>query len=81
MTRPITDQLADYFGDLERDAVERGARPAVPHDLRRRVGSNGHVPGGETQIVCSSDQVVRTGCQGDYRVFTYWASLSFTLQY
>ena len=31
--------------------------------------------------VCSRDQVVRTGCPGDYRVLTYWASLSFTLQY
>ena len=31
--------------------------------------------------VCSRDQVVRTGCQGDYKVLTYWASLSFTLQY
>lgn len=31
--------------------------------------------------VCSREQVVRTGCQGDYKVLTYWASLSFTLQY
>jgi hypothetical protein len=31
--------------------------------------------------ICSSDQVVRTGCQGDYKVFTYCTSLSFTLQH
>lgn len=31
--------------------------------------------------VCSAEQVVRTGCPGDYKVFTYWASVSFTLQY
>ena len=31
--------------------------------------------------VCSRDQVVRTGCPGDYKVLTYWASFSFTLQY
>ena len=30
---------------------------------------------------CSAEQVVRTGCPGDYRVLTYWASVSFTLQY
>jgi hypothetical protein len=33
------------------------------------------------QEICSGDQVVRTGCPGKYRVLTYWASLSFTLQY
>ena len=32
-------------------------------------------------LVCSRDQVVRTGCPGDYKVLTYWASFSFTLQY
>jgi long-subunit fatty acid transport protein len=31
--------------------------------------------------VCSREQVVRTGCPGDYKVFSYWASLSFSLQY
>jgi hypothetical protein len=31
--------------------------------------------------ICSRDQVVRTGCEGDYKVLTYWASFSFTLQY
>jgi long-subunit fatty acid transport protein len=35
----------------------------------------------DTEIVCSSDQVVRTGCPGRIGVFTYWASLAFTLQY
>jgi len=31
--------------------------------------------------VCSDEQVVRTGCPGQYRVFSYWASVTFTLQY
>jgi hypothetical protein len=31
--------------------------------------------------VCSDEQVVRTGCPGEYRVFSYWASVTFTLQY
>ncbi len=40
-------------------------------------------PSDPTNIVeiCSRDQVVRTGCPGDYKVLTYWASFSFTLQY
>jgi long-subunit fatty acid transport protein len=32
-------------------------------------------------LICSPDQVVRTGCPGEYKVYTYWASFSFTLQY
>jgi len=40
------------------------------------------IPGtNETVQPCSDEQVVRTGCPGDYKVLTYWASLSFTLQY
>ena len=40
------------------------------------------IPGTDEFVtVCSTDQVVRTGCAGDYKVFTYWASVSFTLQY
>jgi hypothetical protein len=31
--------------------------------------------------LCSQDQVVRTGCPGNYRVMSFWASASFTLQY
>jgi long-subunit fatty acid transport protein len=34
-----------------------------------------------TEVLCSRDQVVRTGCQGQIGVFTYWASATFTLQY
>lgn len=47
------------------------------------IGTEREVPGsgGDTEILCSSDQVVRTGCPGRIGVFTYWASLSFTLQY
>jgi len=40
------------------------------------------VPGTDESVdLCSRDQVVRTGCAGDYRVLTYWFSLGFTLQY
>ena len=31
--------------------------------------------------LCSNEQVVRTGCPGEYRVLTFWATVSFTLQY
>ena len=47
-------------------------------------GTSAHVPGGAPDDVvelCSRDQVVRTGCRGQYGVFTYWTSASFTLQY
>ena len=40
------------------------------------------IPGTDNLVtICSNEQVVRTGCAGDYKVLTYWASLSFTLQY
>ena len=54
------------------------------------IGTEQQVPGADpdpvtgqipTEILCSSNQVVRTGCPGRIGVFTYWASLSFTLQY
>jgi hypothetical protein len=48
------------------------------------IGTQAQIPGGSsTDVVtlCSDEQVVRTGCPGEYSVFTYWASLSFTLQY
>jgi long-subunit fatty acid transport protein len=46
------------------------------------IGTTESVPGTDDPVVlCSDQQVVRTGCPGDYRVLTYWASLSFTLQY
>ncbi|MGB8331367.1 MAG: hypothetical protein WCE62_14675 [Polyangiales bacterium] len=32
-------------------------------------------------LLCSNEQVVRTGCPGDYKVLTYWASLSFSILY
>lgn len=35
----------------------------------------------QTVQPCSTEQVVRTGCPGNYKVLTYWASVSFTLQY
>ncbi len=35
----------------------------------------------QTTLLCSDEQVVRTGCPGNYKVLTYWASVSFTLQY
>jgi hypothetical protein len=48
------------------------------------IDTQAQIPGGSsTDVVtlCSDEQVVRTGCPGEYGVFTYWASLSFTLQY
>ena len=47
------------------------------------IGQEVEVPGsgGQTELICSDQQVVRTGCPGDYRVKTWWASVSFTLQY
>jgi long-subunit fatty acid transport protein len=40
------------------------------------------IPGTDQTVQpCSDQQVVRTGCPGDYKVLTYWASVSFTLQY
>jgi hypothetical protein len=40
--------------------------------------ANGEIP---SEILCSRDQVVRTGCPGRIGVWTWWASASFTLQY
>ena len=48
------------------------------------IGTDAQVPGGDPMdpvTLCSDDQVIRTGCPGEYAVFSYWASLSFTLQY
>jgi hypothetical protein len=47
------------------------------------IGTEVEVPGsgGQTELICSDQQVVRTGCPGQYRALTYWASFSFTLQY
>lgn len=46
------------------------------------IGQEATIPGTDTtEILCSRDQVVRTGCPGQMGVFTYWASASFTLQY
>lgn len=46
------------------------------------INTTQRIPGstGE-ETLCSSDQVVRTGCPGRIGVFTYWASVAFTLQY
>jgi long-subunit fatty acid transport protein len=48
------------------------------------IDTDAHIPGGgpdDVVTLCSADQVVRTGCPGKYSVLTYWASVSFTLQY
>lgn len=54
------------------------------------IGTEQQVPGGNgaSEILCSgegrgdaSGQVVRTGCPGKIGVWTWWASVSFTLQY
>ncbi len=46
------------------------------------IGTTQTIPGTDQSVeICSAQQVVRTGCPGNYRVLTYWASVSFTLQY
>jgi len=48
------------------------------------IGTTATVPGtspAESVTLCSDEQVVRTGCPGKYRVRSYWAAVSFTLQY
>jgi hypothetical protein len=46
------------------------------------INTEATIPGtSDTVILCSDDQVVRTGCPGEYRVMTFWISASFTLQY
>ncbi|MEM9729581.1 MAG: outer membrane protein transport protein [Myxococcota bacterium] len=46
------------------------------------IGTDARVPGTEdTQRLCSSDQVVRTGCPGDLGVYTWFLTLGFTVQY
>jgi hypothetical protein len=46
------------------------------------IGTRETIPGTNTDVeICSSEQVVRTGCPGKYRVLTYWGTVSFTLQY
>jgi hypothetical protein len=46
------------------------------------IGTSAIIPGTDQSVVlCSNEQVVRTGCPGEYRVYSYWATVSFTLQY
>ncbi|MDH3622958.1 MAG: hypothetical protein OEQ49_03725 [Myxococcales bacterium] len=48
------------------------------------IGTTAQVPGTDPPqdvVLCSDQQVVRTGCPGRYRVLSFWASVSFTLQY
>jgi len=49
------------------------------------IGTSVPVPGAPAgtppTTLCSADQVIRTGCPGDYKVNTFWATFSFTLQY
>jgi hypothetical protein len=47
------------------------------------IGTERLIPGTDDQFVnlCTDEQVVRTGCPGRYRVMSFWASVSFTLQY
>jgi hypothetical protein len=48
------------------------------------IGTTAQVPGTnppQDVVLCSDGQVVRTGCPGRYRVRSYWAAVSFTLQY
>ena len=46
------------------------------------IGTEQMIPGTmDTVRVCTEEQVTFTGCPGGYRVRTFWASASFTLQY
>ena len=46
------------------------------------IGTEQMIPGTtDTVRVCTDEQVVRTGCPGEYRVRSFWASASFTMQY
>ncbi|UCF47916.1 MAG: outer membrane protein transport protein [Myxococcales bacterium] len=46
------------------------------------IGTEQTIPGTtDTVPVCTDEQVVRTGCPGRYQVMSFWASVSFTLQY
>lgn len=46
------------------------------------IGTTSTIPGTtDTEVLCSDQQVIRTGCPGDLGVFTYWISLGFTVQY
>jgi long-subunit fatty acid transport protein len=46
------------------------------------IGTEQTIPGtSDTQILCSADQVARTGCPGTTRVISGWFSVGFTLQY
>ena len=48
------------------------------------IGTTAQIPGTsppQEVMLCSDQQVVRTGCPGRYRVRSYWAAVSFTLQY
>jgi hypothetical protein len=61
-------------------AFTTGTLGAPPTDPQLIPGTDPSDPDNFIQV-CSRDQVVRTGCPGDYKVLTYWASFSFTLQY
>lgn len=47
------------------------------------IGTIATVPGttDDTQVLCSEDQVIRTGCPGELGVFTWFITLGFTVQY
>jgi len=61
-------------------AFTTGTLGDPPTDPQLIPGTDPNEPGNYVQV-CSREQVVRTGCAGDYKVFTYWASVAFTLQY
>ncbi len=47
------------------------------------IGTEAPVPGttDDTQVLCSEEQVIRTGCPGELGVFTWFLTLGFTVQY
>lgn len=91
----ITTGFGFYWKDRNNPAIKdkyvldiAGAFAFTKGNLDNRYeGDSLQIPGTDADNpnnyveLCSRDQVVRTGCQGDYKVLTYWASFSFTLQY
>ncbi|MGB5811719.1 MAG: outer membrane protein transport protein, partial [Polyangiales bacterium] len=46
------------------------------------IGQTATIPGTDQEtVLCSDQQVVRTGCPGDLGVYTYFLTLGFTVQY
>ncbi len=77
-----------FYWDGERARDQFRLDLGFVFDARRSSNGNEYidheatVPGtSETEIVCSGEQAVRTGCPGGWGATSFLASLGFTLQY